>query len=1390
MEKYKLIKQIGEGSFANTWLADDTAGNQVVIKKYKAAEEAQARSEYIFLASLPSANVPGVIEYGSSPENLFLAMEYISGNSPSSADFSSKHELNTFFFKLCNQIVTIQSAGIVLNDLKPDNIINREQEPWILDLGLATTNNYNDGRFRGNIAYSSPEKLKHNSANFASDIFALGILYYYLSQGKHPSIELETMDWQAFLLQKEQWRQWLQEQELPDFIKSLLAYDPSLRPTAVQALQYFGELAGNTPQLNWSIIDDHLFSAQHEMAGRLMQERALTINPDDEPHRVINQFILLSENAGKPAIIISDHKLIYQPEDILARFQRLIDGKLKNLSDLIDFPAELAHIVLIQNNTNSPFFTKMRLRPDTHILRIDASFPAHLVKSAEFNSYLLSTSALLSDTIPADSLSIASARLWLRSQVLPETASDHYELIDLSAYINHALPLKLAELLDSNWLTQVTAALQNGNITLSASEFTANYSNPQPLAEETLQNFQNIASENQFHLHAALIAILRGDNIAAIQQINLQYRIFKQKGFFISAWQSITFLESRLNWQQLDFNLQKAKAFLARKLGDPALAIEIYRQIKPQPDSIQFATIASDIAIAYQENEQLDEAISAHQQALAFFRYASNTKAVLRCLNNIAAVYYLKNDYNQSSQLYLEMIRITETNENSEFARNYHLIAEINLADIFLHKAQWKRALSYAQNAAQNADRMQLQPFRYQAEFIAIAARFALGKNDGLLLIIEQFLVDKYLKQNPPLFQELTAQALMILQFLDPDKARKLADTLSNSPLAEYSPDLLLALFFYSWQNRQFKQSYHIAELIKKPLYRELINTLINPTVNSVLKAVQKLSRIDDSWLYIIFTAQITLAGYNQKDKRIQKEIANLLDIYSFKPLENITQSEISTTPQHLQLLWDVVSLIHDKVDFPQIMEAVLSGIIRISQLDRAVFFAWQDGKFIAQQGIDKNLQPLEPDSIQVSQTILQETLEKNEISFLNNLQSEVEFDIHSSIFGLGLRSAVCYPLILQETVHGVIYSDAQSSRTFSEQEQKLLASILVQGRSAFEKAVLIQNIRREQLDKLIENDQKFDDSIIGSSSEMQKVFHLINLVASHNVNVLITGDTGTGKELVARAVHKRYAADKPFTPLNCAAIPEALLESELFGYVKGAFTGADSDRKGLIEATKGGTLFLDEIGDMPVALQAKLLRVIQERQLTPVGSNKIIPVDVRIIAATNRSLEKAIENGSFRQDLYYRLKVIKIDLPSLHKRRKDIPLLVKHFIDRYNDRFSKSVSGISTPALQLLQNKTWHGNIRELENDIERAMVLCQGDQLTLDLFEGSALHNNYSLEDNIPLNWDDYKEYRRQFNANLDEIYAKKLLKAAGNKISAASRLANISRTQIYRLLNTSET
>ncbi len=1389
MNKYKFISQIGEGSFATTWLATDEVGKEIVLKKYKPAGAAQARSEYIFLSALNNANVPAVIDYYTESETVWLAMEYITGKSPQPSDFTSQNDLDKFFFLLCNQIVTIQSAGICLNDIKPENIIIRHNEPWLLDLGLATTNNFYDGSFRGNIAYSSPEKIKYNVSHFACDLFALGILYCYLSQGQHPADKTGNENWQKLLLDEQAWTRWQSEQSLPEPVRSLLEYNPARRPSVVQTMQYFSSVSGLASQLRWSIIDDYLFPVQQDLVKNLFSQRLARCNPDDEPDKLINQIILHAEAAGKPAFIIKENDLINDPENILAQFSVFSEKPLNNLFDIADFPEDRGLIILVQNDLKSPFFRKLQTRSDTLTLLIDNNYPAQLIALPEFNSYIQSVGSQQINSADFRPLSIYASRLYLRALLLPATSPDHFRLPSLSAAIDYSLPLNLAELLETDWLQQITAALQNGFISISSNEFRVNPGDFQALPADTLAQYQKIASENNWHLYAALIAIVRNDLITALHEMTSQYRILTQKGFFVSAWQLITLLEQRIGYDNLDFTLRKAKAFLTRRLGDPALAIELYQQLDVQPATKEFAVIMSDLAIAFQENDQLDEAIAAYQKALDFFRTTGDTKSVLRCLNNMGAVYYQKNNYNQCSQIYLEVIRITENNDDKVYARNYHLIAEINLADISLHKAQWKRALNYARNAVSTAQHLDLEPYRHQAEIIAVTARFALGENDDLLLIIDQFLQDKSLPENPPLYQEIIANCLLILQFLDPAKARSLSSELLSSGFREFNDDLLLSLFFLFWQNRRSASLSAIPDLLTRQSYKDITLSLLDPTPDKILKHLQLLSRHDDSWLYIVYATQIATARLHLEDSRIAQEITNLLDIYSFQPLQKLLAAASSNTPEHLQLLWDVVSMIHNETAFPEIMTALLQGIIRIAKLDRAIFFAYQDGMLSPRQGIDQNLQPLQLDTVQVSQTILLETLENNEISFLTDLQEDTDFDIHSSIFGLGLRSAVCYPLRLQNAVHGVIYSDAKSDRVFNIEEKKLLNSILVQGSSAFEKALLIENIRREQLDKLIENDAEFDSTIIGNSPAMQKIYQLIKLVASHNVNVLITGDTGTGKELVARSIHKRYAPTKPFTPLNCAAIPETLLESELFGYVKGAFTGADRNKKGLIEATEGGTLFLDEIGDMPVALQAKLLRVIQERQLTPLGSSNIIPVDVRIIAATNRSLETAIENGSFRQDLYYRLKVIKIDLPSLSNRRQDIPHLVQYFITRYNERFGKNIQGITAPALELLQNKTYHGNVRELENDIERAMVLCQKNQLTLDLFEGSILPRNYSLEDNIPLNWEEYKIYRHQFSDNLDEIYAKKLLKAAKNKISTAATLAKISRTQLYRLLNRNE-
>jgi two-component system response regulator PilR (NtrC family) len=298
-------------------------------------------------------------------------------------------------------------------------------------------------------------------------------------------------------------------------------------------------------------------------------------------------------------------------------------------------------------------------------------------------------------------------------------------------------------------------------------------------------------------------------------------------------------------------------------------------------------------------------------------------------------------------------------------------------------------------------------------------------------------------------------------------------------------------------------------------------------------------------------------------------------------------------------------------------------------------------------------------------------------------------------------------------------------------------------------------------------------DHIVGKSPFMNRVYQMIEKVAPTDANVLITGESGTGKEVIARAIHQRSLRKAMrFLPINCGAIPSELIEGELFGFKKGTFTGATHNRKGLFESADKSTVFLDEISTLPVALQPKLLRFIETKDVLPMGCREWVKVDVRIIAATNQSLEKEVEKGSFRLDLYYRLKVVEINLPPLRERREDIPLLTDHFIKKFSSDLHKKVDSVAEEVMGVFLSYPWKGNIRELENIIERAVIMCEGDKITL-----SDLPSDFMVEGEETItNLKDYVKIH-------EKGHIKKVLIMTNNDKKKAAELLDLSIPSLYR-------
>jgi transcriptional regulator with GAF, ATPase, and Fis domain len=397
--------------------------------------------------------------------------------------------------------------------------------------------------------------------------------------------------------------------------------------------------------------------------------------------------------------------------------------------------------------------------------------------------------------------------------------------------------------------------------------------------------------------------------------------------------------------------------------------------------------------------------------------------------------------------------------------------------------------------------------------------------------------------------------------------------------------------------------------------------------------------------------------------------------------------------------------------DLTELLDLLMDAVIEITNADKGFLILLEGETLDVKVARNLNRENIADAVTQLSDSIIAKVVRSRKPVIVSDAMRDDEFAAAKSVIHLRVSSVICVPLLDRGRLLGIIYVGNDSIRDLFQQDTLRVLTVFSSQAALIVANALHMNELRHDNKRLHERLEQYRfGEIVGTSPAMQQVFRKVEKIAATDISVLITGETGTGKELIAREIHNRSPrTGKPFITINCAAIPENLLESELFGHVKGAFTGAIANKLGKFQAADGGTLFLDEIGEMPIELQVKLLRALQEKVVFRVGDTRPENVDIRILAATNRDLEKEIAAGRFREDLYYRLNVVNVELPALRQRGDDVLVIARYLLSRYSREYDSKVKGLSPNAAVAIRKHNWPGNIRELENRIKKAIVLCE---------------------------------------------------------------------------------
>lgn len=494
--------------------------------------------------------------------------------------------------------------------------------------------------------------------------------------------------------------------------------------------------------------------------------------------------------------------------------------------------------------------------------------------------------------------------------------------------------------------------------------------------------------------------------------------------------------------------------------------------------------------------------------------------------------------------------------------------------------------------------------------------------------------------------------------------------------------------------------------------------------------------------------------------------------------------ASVNEEKKKLEILFSAGIQFGSLTETKSLMSTALDIVIQELNADAGYIISIND-KGDIEDIVSKNMKPTdEKDALSLSSTVIQNLINNSKPIQIQNTSEDDELSKRASIIRLGISSVLCVPLAAKSKVFGAVYLDRRKKeKSFSSEDLIFLLSFAKQIVRSFEVTKEISSLEKKLLNDNINNFEELRkefkcENIVGNSRKLFNILKIASRLAATDVSCILLGENGTGKDLVANAIHQNSKrAGNPFIVINCGSIPNDLLESELFGYESGAFTGATKSKPGKIELAEGGTLFLDEIGEMNINLQAKLLRVIQTKEIERLGSVNSKKIDVRFIAATNRDIHKMIKEGKFREDLYYRLKVIEICMPPLRERKEDIQMLAEYFLKKHSDE--SRIFSIHDDTIEILESYNWPGNIRELENIILRCIVLSKNDIIEVSDLPEEIIQNTQE-DANINLGktlLDAETEFRR--------MYILKTLRKVKSKAEAA-QLLGINRTHFYKLLS----